>query len=122
MCKKTCGMCEMKMECADDTAGLVELAGDWGVKECSKELCEGDYAEMVAPFCKKTCGHCDHDDHEEDDDMTCGAVKKMYKRNGCCGNPSKPFEGHRRLQSATLRPLESSVIGRIHTELANAQH
>lgn len=30
---------------------------------------------------------------------TCGDVKKMYKENGCCGNPSTPFVGGRRLQA-----------------------
>merc|ERR1712073_3844 len=36
-----------------------------------------------------------------DDMMTCGKVKAMYKDAGCCGNPSHPFKGMRRLQAKT---------------------
>jgi len=45
--------------CADDNAAVEKQAGAWGVKECSADLCEGQYAEMMKPLCMKTCGLCD---------------------------------------------------------------
>merc|ERR1719399_2656816 len=65
-CKKTCGLCGMKKEmkkeesseCADDNAAVAKAAGAFGVTACKADLCEGQYKEMMAPLCKKTCGTC----------------------------------------------------------------
>jgi len=46
-------------DCADDNAAVKERGGAWGVNECSTGLCEGQYASMMKPLCKKTCGLCD---------------------------------------------------------------
>jgi uncharacterized surface protein with fasciclin (FAS1) repeats len=45
-------------DCMDDNAAVEKEAGAWGVKECRTDLCEGQYAEMMKPLCKKTCGLC----------------------------------------------------------------
>merc|ERR1719316_502831 len=45
-------------ECADDNAAVEEAAGAWGTTECSVDLCEGQYADMMRPLCMKTCGMC----------------------------------------------------------------
>merc|ERR1711870_129895 len=38
-------------------------------------------------------GTYDHDDGKHDDEhMTCGQVREMYKKNECCGQPGKMFE------------------------------
>merc|ERR1719146_590494 len=62
LCKKTCGLCGAMGSadgCADDNVAVEKQAGAWGVKECSADLCEGQYADMMKPLCKKTCGLCD---------------------------------------------------------------
>merc|ERR1712032_1773453 len=44
----------------------------------------GDLSEM---------GKEDHDDGKHDDEhMTCGHVREMYKMNECCGQPGKMFK------------------------------
>merc|ERR1712048_116735 len=73
MCKKTCGMCgdddkknwNKPADCVDDNAAVEKAAGAWGVTECSKDLCEGNYADMMKPMCKKTCGMCGDDDKKD---------------------------------------------------------
>ncbi len=45
-------------ECEDDNAAVAEAAGAWGVTQCEAQYCEGQFAAMMAPMCKKTCGLC----------------------------------------------------------------
>jgi len=52
-------------------------------------------------------------------DMTCGEVKEMYKHNECCGNPSKPFEDHRRLQAFKSNGHDA-LVAKVRQALSNA--
>jgi len=44
--------------CLDDDAAVEAKAGAWGVKKCAANLCEGQYKDMLASLCMKTCGLC----------------------------------------------------------------
>jgi len=129
MCKKTCGLCdtgdagglsltcgEVKklykqsnccgqpqkpFACSDDDAAVAAAAGSWGITNCSQDLCTGQYADMMKPMCKKTCGLCDTGD-AGGLSLTCGEVKKLYKQSNCCGQPQKPFTPNRRLTDSEL--------------------
>jgi len=92
---------------------VAELAGVWGIAECTMELCEGQYADQMKPFCHKTCGLCEAE-------FTCGDIREMYKQNSCCGNPSKIFKASHRLQSAAPQASERSVVARVQNAVAMA--
>jgi len=50
---------------------------------------------------------------------TCGEVKMMYKSNECCGNPTKPFEGGRRLQAFKTNDHDA-LVAKVRQALKNA--
>lgn len=107
-------------DCTDDDAGVAAIAGAWGATECSANLCEGDFAETMRRLCPKTCGLCD-DDEGANSPMTCGAVKELYRKNECCGQPEKPFAMSRRLTDASKPPQEiAAILAALDTALQRA--
>merc|ERR1719277_1978032 len=54
-------------------------------------------------------------------DMTCGEVKEMYKKAGCCKNPSKVFDGMRRLQAKTGNDDNAALLMQVAAALEQAK-
>jgi len=74
--------------CADDNEAVAAAAGNWGVTSCSSDLCAGQYAEMMRPLCRATCGLCGGDGGDTGDG---GDAKDGGNR--CAVGPSRLVAG-----------------------------